>query len=103
MEEKQSALRYLMFLKNKSCGRIKGRRCAYGQKQRGYINIEEASSPTVITEAMILSCIMDALEGQGIATIDIPEAFLHDDMDDIVNMQIYGAMTELLTRVDPGQ
>ena len=35
--------------------------------------------------------------------VDIPGDFLQDDMDDIINMQIDGAMAELLTKVNPGQ
>eukprot|EP00978_Attheya_sp_CCMP212_P014511 scaffold37028_cov57-Attheya_sp.AAC.2 len=36
-EDKKAALNYLMFLKKKSTGQIKGRRCADGCKQRKYI------------------------------------------------------------------
>jgi len=32
-EKKRAALRYLMFLTQKRCGRIKGRRCTNGRKQ----------------------------------------------------------------------
>ena len=46
---------------------------------------------------------MDALEGRDVAAVDIPGGFLHSDMDNIVSMRIDGAMTELLTRVDPGK
>jgi hypothetical protein len=35
-QEKQVSLHYLMFLKQKRCGRIKGRGCADGRKQRLY-------------------------------------------------------------------
>ena len=34
--EKRAALRYLMFLKQKRCGKIKARGCADGRKQRLY-------------------------------------------------------------------
>ena len=51
-----------------------------------YTNREEASYPTVSTEAMMLSCIMDALEGRDVAMVGIPGAFLHAYMDDILNM-----------------
>ena len=34
-EEKKAALQYLMFLKQKRCGKIKGRGCADGRKQIG--------------------------------------------------------------------
>ena len=53
---------------------------------------KQASYSTMRTEAMMFSCVMDAMEGRGVAMINIPEAFLHADMDDIVNMIIYEAM-----------
>ena len=90
-----------MFLKMKRCGRIKGLGCADGRKQRVYISKEDSSSPTVTTEGMMLSCILDAMEGRDVATVDIPGEFLHADMDDIVNMQLDGAMAELLVKVYP--
>eukprot|EP00957_Ditylum_brightwellii_P102200 7790610-Ditylum_brightwellii.AAC.1 len=46
-EEKKAALQYLMFLKQKRCGTIKGRGCADGRKQRAYKKKEETSAPTV--------------------------------------------------------
>mmetsp|Transcript_7190 Transcript_7190/g.15685 ORF Transcript_7190/g.15685 Transcript_7190/m.15685 type:complete len:221 (-) Transcript_7190:165-827(-) len=45
---KSAALRYLMFLKRKRDGTIKGRGCADGRPQRAYINKEESSSPTIL-------------------------------------------------------
>ena len=36
--QKKAALKYLMFLKQKQCGKIKGRGCANGRKQRLYKN-----------------------------------------------------------------
>jgi hypothetical protein len=59
-QQKQKALRYLMFLKEKRCGRIKERGCAEGHKQRLYKTKEETSLPTVSVEALFLSCIIDA-------------------------------------------
>ena len=35
-EQKKEALEYLMFLKRKRCGRVKGRGCEDGRKQRPY-------------------------------------------------------------------
>jgi hypothetical protein len=42
-EEKKKALHYLMFLKKKRCGPIKGRGCADGRKQRIYKTKEETT------------------------------------------------------------
>ena len=45
--EKKSALKYLMFLKEKRCGKVKGQRCADRRKQQLYKLKEETSSPTI--------------------------------------------------------
>jgi hypothetical protein len=90
-----------MFLKKKRNGTIKGRGCADGRKQRMHTTKEEASSPTVAIEAVMLSCVMDAMERRDVATVDIPGAFMQADMDDIVHMKLEGKMAELLVRIDP--
>ena len=53
-----------------------GRTVADGNKQRGYIDKEDASSPTVATESVILTSIIDALEKRDVATVDIPNALI---------------------------
>ena len=103
-DEKKAALQYLMFLKQKKCGRLKGRGCADGRKQRRKIEIDQTdiSAPTVATEALMLTCAIDALEGRDIATVDIPGAFMQADMvGDDVNMKIEGKMADLFTKLDP--
>eukprot|EP00957_Ditylum_brightwellii_P124665 9501520-Ditylum_brightwellii.AAC.1 len=52
--KKREALQYLMFLKKKQCGQIKGRGCADGRKQQTYTHKDETSAPTVATEALML-------------------------------------------------
>ena len=99
-EEKKRALEYLMFLKKKRCGRIKGRGCADGRKQRLYKSKEETSSPTVRTESLFLSCIIDAKEGRHVVTADIPGAFLQADMDEMALMRLSGPLATLVTKVD---
>ena len=100
-EEKRAALHYLMFLTKKRCGRIKGRGCADGRKQRAYTSKEDASSPTVAIESLMLSCVIDAKEKRDVATVDLPGAFMQADMDDLVHMRLEGKMAELLVRCDP--
>jgi hypothetical protein len=95
-EEKRASLQYLMFLKKKRNGTIKGRGCADGRKQRLHTTKEEASSPTVAIEAVMLSCVIDAMEGRDVATVDIPGAFMQADMDEMVHMKLEGKMAELL-------
>jgi hypothetical protein len=71
-----------MFLKEKQNGSLKGRTVAGGNKQRDYISKEDASLPTVATEAVLLSCIIDAKEGRDVAVIDIPNAFIQTRVED---------------------
>jgi hypothetical protein len=100
-EEKRRALQYLMYLKKKRCGRIKGRGCADGRKQRVYKSKEESSSPTVAIESLFLTAIIDAKERRDVATCDIPGAFLHADIDEVLHMRIDGPMAKLLVDIDP--
>jgi hypothetical protein len=58
-----------LFLKKKRDDSIKGRTVAGGNKQRNYISKEDASSPTVATESVLLTCIVDAAEGRDVAVI----------------------------------
>ena len=80
--ERRSALQYLMFLKRKRDGTIKGRGCADGRVQRTYTSKEESSSPTVSIEATTITCAIAAAENRCVATVDIPGAFMQADMDE---------------------
>jgi hypothetical protein len=99
-EERKGALRYLMFLKEKRCGTIKGRGCADGRSQGEYMSKQETSSPTVATKSLILSCV-DAIEKRDVATCDIPGAFMQSDMKEKVVMKLEGVMAEVVLKIDP--
>jgi hypothetical protein len=98
--QKQEALAYLMFLKRKRCGKVKARGCADGRKQRAYIAREDAASPTVATESIFLTCVIDALEGRDVAVIDVPGAFMQADMDELVHVRFTGKMVDQLLEID---
>jgi hypothetical protein len=53
-----------------------------GNKQRDYITKEDVSSPMVLAEAVMLTCMIDALEDQDIVVIDIPNAFVQTVLED---------------------
>jgi hypothetical protein len=99
--ERKGALRYLMFLKEKRCGTIEGRGCADGRSQREYMSKEETSSPTVATEALILTCVIDAMEGRDVATCVIPGPFMQSDMKGKVVMKLEGVMAEVILKINP--
>jgi hypothetical protein len=65
-----------MFIVKKRTGEIKARTVAGGNDQRDHVSKEESSSPTVSTEAVLLTSIVDALEERDVAIIDIPNAFI---------------------------
>ena len=101
IDERRRALAYLMFLKKKRCGKIKGRGCADGRKQRIYKSKEETSAPTVAIESVFISCAIDAHENRVVATGDVPGAFMHSDMDEVLHMRLEGPLAKLLTQVNP--
>jgi hypothetical protein len=101
INEKKKTLNYLMFLKKKRCGMIKGRGCADGRKQRLYKTKKETSAPTVAIEALMLSCTIDAMEKHTVVTCDIPGAFMQTDMDEVLHMKLEGPLAKLLTKVNP--
>ncbi len=61
-EVRTQALSSLLFLKEKRCGKIKGRACVNGAPQRVYIPKEDAASPTASTELMFITSAIVASE-----------------------------------------
>ena len=59
-EEKEKTKNSLIFLTQKQDGTIKARACANGGTQRSYINKDDATSPTVTTEALLTTAVIDA-------------------------------------------
>ena len=102
-EDKKAALNYLMFLKEKRSGEVKGRGCADGRKQRLYKTKEETTSPTVSSEGFFLSAVQDAEEERDVAFVDVPGAFMQAKMpkDEIVHIRLEGEMALLLVKIDP--
>jgi Reverse transcriptase (RNA-dependent DNA polymerase) len=100
-EQKKRALRYLMFLKQKRCGLIKGRGCVDGRPQRLWKNKQDTTSPTLMIESLFLSCVMDAYEQRDVATIDIPSAFMQAFIDELVHIKFDDEIIDLLCDVDP--
>ena len=102
--QRQMILESHLFLKEKRSGEIKGRTVAGGNKQRDYISKEDASSPTVATESVLLTCIIDAEEGRDVAVIDIPNAFVQtrvEDEKDMAFIKIRGVLVDILVDIAP--
>ena len=100
-EEIKCALQYLMFLKEKRLGKIKGRGCADGQKQRFYKGKDQTSSPTVFIESLFLSSMIDGHEHRKVMTLDIPGAFMQTNIDETIHIRLDGLLVDLLIKVEP--
>ena len=98
---KSRSLGYLMFLKQKRTGEIKGRGCADGRPQRLYKTKLETSSPTVCTESVFIGAAMDAKEGRDIGHVDIPGAFLQTDASDDTIIKLQGVLVITLLKINP--
>ena len=86
--EKNKALESLLFLVEKKSGKIKARHCANGSEQREWINSDDAASPTVATNSVMLTARIEAEEHRDVATFDIPNAFIQTMSTRKTNMEI---------------
>jgi hypothetical protein len=55
----------------------------------------------VSSEALFLTSAINAQERRQVMMVDIPGAFMHADIDELIHVRLEGPMAELLTRVDP--
>jgi hypothetical protein len=75
-----------------------------GNKQRDYISKEDATSPTVAMESILLTCIIDAEEARDVAIVDIPNAFIQthiEDEKDMAIIKICGILVDILVEIAP--
>ena len=52
-------------------------------------------------EALFITCLIDAMEGQEVMICDIPGAFMQSDMDELLHMKLEGEIAHLLIHLDP--
>ena len=92
-EEREKAMESLLFLNEKRNSMIKACTCANGSTQQGYIRKEEAASPTVSTDSVLITGVIEAKQGRDVMIIDIPNAFaqtvLPEDNEKVI-MKIRG-------------
>jgi Reverse transcriptase (RNA-dependent DNA polymerase) len=100
-EQKRAALRAINLIKEKRDGRLKGRTVADGRSQRTLYDKSETASPTVSSDALIISIIIDAHEGRDVATADVAGAYLKADMEDYVLMKFTGESVDILCKMNP--
>ena len=79
-EKKQDALNIITLIKDKRCGKIKGRAYVDDRVQRSYITKEEAAAPTVSMETLLSQLMIDTLEEHTMAIFEVPGAYLNFDI-----------------------
>ena len=69
-----------------------------------FIIKEEASSSMIATEAVLLSCVIDAQEHQDVSDIGIPNVFIqtHDNnIEYMATIIVRGALVDALVEITP--
>ena len=94
--QRKSALRAINLIKEKRCGRLKGRTVADGRPQKNLYDKSETASPTVATDPLMVSIIIDAFEKQDVTTADITGAYLKAHMKDFTIMKFTGPSVDIL-------
>ena len=67
-------------LKEKRCGKLKGRTCADVMPQRCYTSKEDTSLPNISLEELSTIIIIGAHEGIYVGIFDVPGAYLNVDI-----------------------
>ena len=81
---------------------IKGRGYTDGRKQKNWLSKENTLSPTMSTEGLMISCMVDTMEGWEVATTNILGAFLQTKYDKgDIHIKMEGAMVTILEEIDP--
>jgi hypothetical protein len=95
-EQRKGALRAINLIKEKRCGKLKGRTVADGRSQKNLYDKTDTASPTVATDALMLTILVEAHEARDVDTADVAGAYLKADMVDFVLMKFTGASVDLL-------
>ena len=105
-KQKDQLLESHIFVEEKQDGTIKAQKVIGGNKQRDYTTKEDVSSPTVLAEVVVLTCVIDAHENRDVAVVDIPNAFVQtvvskEDAEHHVIVRIRGPLVDILVAIAP--
>ena len=102
-DDKRKALDAVNLIELKRDGRLKGRSCANGSKQRSFLTeYDSVASPTVSLEGILTTLLIGAYEERNHISFDVPGAFLQADMpnDKLVLLKFKGQMANMLVDVN---
>jgi hypothetical protein len=87
-------------IKEKRTGELKGRTYADGSVQRSLYDKSETTSPTVATDALLYTLLIDAKERRDVAKADVVGAYLNADMDKFMVMKLTEEAVDIMVKVD---
>lgn len=99
-KDKLQALESLIFLEKKHSREVKGCICTNGTKQQEIKDYQEETLPKVMIDSVLITSAIKAAENCKVTMIDLPGAFLHAKMDDVVHM-VHGKFDELMVKLAP--
>ena len=100
-QKQKAALRAINLIKEKRCGKIKARSVADGRPQRNMYDKDKTASPTVSTDALLMSMMIDAWEKRDVASADVVGAYLHVDLEDFTLIKYEGESVDILCAMNP--
>jgi Reverse transcriptase (RNA-dependent DNA polymerase) len=98
--QRRGALRAVNLIKEKRTGELNGRTCADGSVQRSLYDKSKFTSPTVASDALLYTLIIDAKERRDVATADVVGAYLNADMDQFTLMKLTGDTVDIMISVN---
>ena len=107
-DEIEKAQEALLLLTEKRDETVKGRMVHNGKPTRVWIDKDDAASPTVSTESIALTLVVDAKEQRDMMSNDIPNAFVqtpmpeeYQEVGNRVIMKVTGSLVHLIVELDP--
>ena len=100
-QQKKAALHAINIIKEKRDGKVKGRTCADGRKQRGLYTKEETASPTISNDSLFAIILLSAAERRKMTSWDVEGAYLLADMGEFVLLKFVGTSVDILCKVEP--
>ena len=80
---------------------MKGRSVANRSTEQERCAGVNTSSPTVSTNALMMSILIDTWKGHDVACADVPGAYLHADIDSFTLIRYEGKSVDILCKINP--
>jgi len=99
-EQRKDSLNIIDLIKEKRCGKIKGRTVVDGRGQRSKYEKSDTSSPALTVESFIATLVVDAAEGRDVSVCDVAGAFLKAKQPDFVLLRVTGPAIDAIVRAN---